>query len=148
MSSVVYRNENYGYMVMVPPSVNIRRSAPPNPDHGFEVTSNVASKVWVDASYTDSATTSEEASRQTDGCHTHEMLPAILGGKDAIQLRFSCPSTPNESAYTQFLVLTVQKRGDRSPAMYEVGVRADSNSLPTRDIEIARRLVAGFSFAK
>jgi hypothetical protein len=147
-ADAIYRNENYGYEVTIPLSIKIRRSVPPNPDHGFEVISVSHAKLWVDASYTDSATNVEEAERQADGCHTSERRQTSLGGKPAIEIRFSCPGTANESAYTEFLAFTVQKQGDRANATYEVGVREDSGKLSSHDIELARKLISGFSFTR
>jgi hypothetical protein len=142
----IYRNENYGYQVTLPISIKIRRPVPPSPDHGFEVISASHAKFWVDASYTDSVTNEQEAERQADGCHTSERRQTSIGGKPAIELQFSCPGVPNEPAYTEFLAFTVQKQGDRARAMYEVGVRAGSSRLSSLDIELARKLISGFSF--
>lgn len=142
----IYRNENYGYQVTIPLSIEIRRPVPPNPDHGFEVILSSHAKLWVDASYTDSATNLDEAEKQADGCHTGERRKTAIGGKPAIEIHFSCPGASNEPAYTEFLAFTVQKQGDRAPATYEVGVRQDSGKVSTGDIEIARKLVSGFSF--
>jgi hypothetical protein len=147
-ADAIYRSENYGYDVTIPISIKIRRAVPPNPDHGFEIISASPAKLWVDASYTESATNLEEAERQADGCHPIEKRQTSLGGKPAIEIRFSCPGTPSEPGYTEFLVLTVQKQGDRALSTYEVGVRADLGRLSRRDIELARKLVSGFSFTR
>ena len=47
-ASLVYRNENYGYIVTVPRASHILRSIPPNPEHGFEILSDVAARLWID----------------------------------------------------------------------------------------------------
>jgi hypothetical protein len=143
---VVYSNENYGYNVTIPSSKTIRRSVPPNPDHGFEIVSSTSTSLWVGASYTESITTLNEVEKQTDGCHTNQRQQTTVGGTPAIQLYFSCPAASNQPAYSEFLVLTVQKLGDRSPATYEIAARALSNRIPHRDFELVKRLVNGFSF--
>jgi hypothetical protein len=131
--------------VKLPPGVTYTRTLPPNPDHGFGIGLLGQGKLWVDASYTDSSSTTEEAKVQSAGCHIEEKRAAKLGNRPAVALRFSCPASADGAGYTELLVLTVYREGDRSPVDYQIGMRADARGL-SQNKELFEKIVAGFNF--
>src|SRR5262245_11521111 len=86
-----YRNHAYGYVLKLPPGVRYTKTVPPNPDHGVGISLEQNVELWVDASYTDSSSTEEEANLQTGGCKLVQQRQAKLGRQDALEVRFSCP---------------------------------------------------------
>lgn len=141
----LYQNQPYGFRVKLPPGLTYTRTLPPNPDHGFGIELVGRGKLWVDASYTDSSSTSEEAKIQSAGCHTEETRATKLGNRPAMALRFSCPPSADGAGYIELLVLTVHREGDRSPVDYQIGMRADARSL-SQNKELFEKIITGFSF--
>ena len=124
------------------------RTLPPNPDHGFGVMLQSRVQLWVDASYTEFSSSQEEADRQTSGCHIEDKRQVQLGQQPAISLRFTCPASLGESAYTEFLILTVYRVGDRSPAVYEVGLRLKGTKVVLREKKVFDMIAGGFRFTQ
>jgi hypothetical protein len=143
----LYENHAYGFRVKLPPGVTYTRTLPPNPDHGFGVSLLDRGKLWVDASYTDSSSTDEEAKTQSAVCRVEETRPTGLGSRPAVALRFSCPASADGEAYWELLVLTVYQEGNRSRVDYQIGMRTDVRGL-SQNRELFDKLVTGFSFEK
>lgn len=145
-SQAVYENHAYGYRVRLPPGVKYTHTAPPNPDHGLGMDLQGRGRLWVDASYTDSASTDEEVSLQTSGCHVEDRHATKLGGQPAIALRLSCPASSGSGAYQELLVLTVYREGDRSTVDYQVGLRVPDAEKFTEHRALFDKVLSGFQF--
>jgi hypothetical protein len=144
----IYHNFPYGYVVKLPPDITYTLTVPPNPNRGIGVDQQGANKLWVDASYTDSFSNDDESALVTTGCHLDTKRITTLGRQAALALRFACPATANEGAYTELLTFTVYSQGDRSPADYQVGLRVYGTGIPAKKKALFDTLVAGFSFEK
>jgi len=142
----LYENHAYGFKVKLPPDVTYTWTVPPNPDHGFGLALQGRGELWVDASYTDSLSAAEEAKNQSSGCHVEERRSTKLGNRPAIALRFSCPAGVDGDAYKELLVLTVSRQGDRSPAVYQVAMRATTSEVLSQNKGLFDKIVAGFRF--
>jgi hypothetical protein len=134
--------------VKLPPNLRFTRTSPPNPDHGIGIVASSGEKLWIDASYTDASATNEEADNLSKGCAVKQRQPITLGGEPGIALAFSCPATESDEPYSEFLILAVRAVGDRSPADYQIGVRAKRDADLSNGTSIVRKLAAGFSFLK
>ncbi|MBS0575784.1 MAG: hypothetical protein JSS45_05085 [Proteobacteria bacterium] len=143
--AMVYSNTNYGFIITLSPSKNLLRTAAPNPNHGFGVAVPGA-KLWADASYTDSPSAAEQVELLTSGCAINERRLAPLGSASALSVRFSCPKKGDHEAYVELLVVAVRRVGDRSPASYQVGMRASSSALIAKNMSAFNAVVAGFRF--
>ena len=144
----LYRNRAFDFDVAVPPGVIYTRTLPPNPDHGLGITLKNRTKLWVDASYTDSSSTEQEAEKQIAGCRVEDKRPTTLGRMPAVLMRFSCAATPYDAAYSEELVLSVYQSQNRSPVCYQVGVRKDGGGTTSQEDDLFKKLVAGFSVPK
>jgi hypothetical protein len=144
----IYRNHPYGYVVKLPPGITYTRSIPPNPNHGFSVVLHSGDRLWVDASYTDSPSNEEESGVITSGCHLEDKRTTTLDRQAALALRFTCPATADQSAYTELLTFTVHRQGDRSPTDYQVGLRVYGASIPVMEKALFNGLIAGFGFGE
>ncbi len=144
----IYRNHVHGYAVELPRNLIYTRTVPPNPDHGFGVLLDGDTKLWVDASYTESSSTKEEANTQSSGCRIKDRRPSKLGSRAALSLRFSCPANAYGAAYEEILVLTVFREVDRSPVSYQVGMRASTPAVLSKNMALFHDIVAGFQFEK
>ncbi len=140
----LYVNRAYRFQVVLPPGVTYERSLPPNPDHGFGVDLPGGTRLWANASYTDSPSTEDEVSRQTDGCSVEEDRPATLGTRTARALRFSCPATSYGAAYRERLVLSVARLSGRSPICYQGAVRTSDAKMYPAASRLFDEVVAGF----
>ncbi len=141
----LYENRAYGFRVRLPRGVTYTRTVPPSPDHGIGITLQEQGRLWVDASYTDSLSTDDEATILSAGCRVQKRQPSMLGNQPALVLRFSCPA--NGRAYEELLVLTVHKQGDRSLADYQIGLRTDASGM-LKNRRLFDEIVAGFSFQR
>lgn len=146
-SHPLYTNRAYGFKVVLPPGLSYTRTVPPNPDHGLGIQID-HTKFWVDASYTDSSSTEEEAKRRSQGCRIEEKRSALLGNRPGIAMRLSCGANAYTGAYEESLVLVVYKGKDRSPVDYQIGVRTDGPRITSQDERTLGKLEAGFSFLK
>jgi hypothetical protein len=144
----VYDNRPYGYMVTLPRDLTYTRTSPPNPDHGVGIDLRSRDKLWVDASYTDSSTNEEEAAVITTGCRIDDKRTSTLGGRIALSLRFTCPASADQKAYTELVTLVIHRQGDRSPADYQVGLRVYGSDVPTEERTLFDRVVVAFRFTK
>jgi len=144
----VYRNGPYGYLLRLPPGVTYSRSVPPNPNHGIGLSLGDNKRLWVDASYTDSASTGDEAKLQTAGCQLEDRKSSPLGGHPAVVIRFSCPASPSGGSYYEVLILAVLRVGNRSPVDYQIGMRAGNRAALSRNMALFDKIVAGFSLEK
>ena len=144
----VYDNRPYGYTVTVRRNRTYTRTSPPNPDHGFGIDLRSGNKLWVDASYTDSSSNKEEAAVITTGCRIDDKHTARLGGRIALSLRFVCPASADQQAYTEVITLVVHRQGDRSRANYQVGLRVYGEDVPTMEQALFDKVVDGFRFVK
>jgi hypothetical protein len=144
----IYSNHVYDFQVAVPPGVTYTRTLPPNPDHGIGVESSDHNKLWVDASYTESSSTDEEASKQSADCNVEQQQMTSLGGMPALLIHFSCAASSAEKAYEEKLVLLVHRAEHRAPVCYEIGIRATERKISSRADELFEKLVASSSFPK
>ena len=142
----VYTNRPYGYVVTVPRDLTYTRTSPPNPDHGFGVDLQGGNKLWVDASYTDSSSKEDEAVIITTGCRVGEKRTAVLGGRAALSIRFTCPAGKDGSAYTELVTFAVHSQGDRSSADYQVGLRVYGSDISFEEKMLFGKIVDAFHF--
>ncbi len=63
-------------------------------------------------------------------------------------IRFSCRANSRGGAYDEILILAVLRVGDRSPADYQIGMRAANRVTLSRNMALFDKIVAGFSFEK
>lgn len=144
----VYRNFSYGFEIALPPNLIYERTQPPNPDHGLGITVNDNTQVWVDSSYTDSASTQEELEKQVEGCQIKDKRSTMLGGIPAMLVHFSCPSTEYEKAYDEQLALAVRHKKKRSPISYQIGRRTTGVNTDSTGEELFQKLMMAFKYLK
>ena len=143
-----YVNYSYGFEVTLPAGLTYLRTSPPNPDHGIDVALHEGNDVWVDATYTDAASTDEEARMHSPRCKLELWQEASLGGLPARLTQISCPAEYGEKAYQERSVLTVYANEDRGPARYAVAARATEGKISARAAELLNALVGSFRFRK
>jgi len=144
----VYANHVYGFQVTLPPGVTYTRTLPPNPDHGIGIALPDRTKVWVDASYTDSSSTEEEAGKQAADCRVEQKKETSLGSLSALLIRFSRHASADERAYEGQFVLSVYRSDHRAPVCYQIGIRATNGRISAQADDLFWKLVAGFSLSR
>jgi hypothetical protein len=142
----IYINHVYNFRVTVPPGVTYTRTLPPNPDHGIGIEMHDQTKLWVDASYTESSSIEEEISKESADCKVEQQQSISLGSMPAVQVNFSCTASSNEKAYEEKLVLLVHRSEHRSPVCYEIGMRATDGMISARADNLFNKLIVTFSF--
>ena len=140
----VYNNRVYTFRVKIPPGVTYSRTEPPAPDHGFSVKRTGTKKLWVDASYSDTASTADALRTETEGCLMDEQQPARLGAALATFVHFHCPANGYHEAYEERLVLTVRSGPGRAPICYQIGLRTASQASDSLDVDLFKKLIVGF----
>lgn len=132
----------------LPSGVTYSKSVAPNPDHGIGIALENGAMLWVDASYTDTESTEAAVSAATRGCKIEHRRQILLGGRTAELVHFFCQGDRNAQGYYEGLVLTRFGNADRSPADYEVGLRAPSREMLSRYGPLFEKVVSGFKFEK
>jgi len=141
-----YKNRVYEFEVELPPHLKYERTMPPNPDHGIGIDLSDSTKLWVDASYTDSSTAEEDMKTLTAGGQVTENKPALLGGKPAILAAFSCAADAYDKAYQERLVLSVRRKPNRSRTCFQIGIRTYIGSITAQENELFEKLIQGFRY--
>jgi hypothetical protein len=143
-----YVNRSYDFQVVLPPGLTYTHTVPPSPDHGIGIDLNDQTKIWLDASYTDSSTTDEEAGTVSADCKVKQRRRALLGSMPALVIRFSCAANGTEKPYEEQLILSIHRSAHRAPICYEIGIRATNARISAQAEDLFTKLVAGFSRPK
>jgi hypothetical protein len=147
-SEPLYISRSFGFQVALPPGLTYGKTAPPNPDHGFNVLLESNSMLWVDASYTDAGSTGREASVRARGCIVRSLERVHLAERPALKEYFSCPANIYGTGYEEVLMVAVVRSKDRSPVAYQVGMRASNDDVLVQNKALFEEVVKGFRFEK
>lgn len=121
-----YRNVDYDYEVRLPAGTSYEMSAAPNPNHGFLIPLASGDTVWMNASYTDSATLRGAAAAERGyrpNCRETHRSNATLGGLHALELTFSCVPQSGGAKRTERVLMALRSPQRRGTIQYVVGVR-------------------------
>jgi hypothetical protein len=148
-----YKNENWGFSVVIPGSMRIETSKPPNPNHGFQIHISREAFAWANADSSDDLSLSGAAEAEerlwiAQGCKEIEKAGALLGGKSAEKLQLDCPAGLARTDLKRIsLIVTLQAPPGINDASYVVGVAFKKGSADEQlAVSTLNALQKGFRF--
>ena len=149
-----YKNENWGFSVIVPRSMRVETNKPPNPNHGFQVHLSPEAFAWVNADASDDLSLSATAGTEKglwiqQGCKEIKKAIVLLGGKSAVALQLDCPAGFARTEIKRVsLIVTLQAPPGINNASFVVGVEYKKGGADEKSaIATLAALQKGFRFS-